>query len=185
MPSNRQRLILKTIAATLALSGLAGAAIGGIVLRAGWYDISATGSHWQPVYTLLESGMMYSVQHHARDIKVPKLDDARQVARGAALYSANCAQCHGGPGQAQAKIGQSMQPVPGPLMDASKRWAPQELYWITRHGIKMSGMPAWEFHMSEQDMWSVVAFMQVLPGLDTRAYAEATAIKAPVAEGAR
>lgn len=176
MPSNRQRLILKTAAATLVVAGLAGAAGGALVLRAGWYDISATSLHLQPVYTLLESGMHYSVRRHAREIAVPRLGDAQQLARGAALYRDNCVQCHGGPGVAQAKIGQSMQPVPGPLVDASRRWAPQELYWITRHGIKMSGMPAWEFHLNEDELWAVVAFVQTLPRLSARDYAAATAV---------
>ena len=174
MPSNRTRLILKTAAATLALAGVAGAIGGLTVWRAGWYDISATASHLQPVYTFLEEAMRYSVRNHASEIAVPPLGAPQQVARGAVLYSANCAQCHGAPGFAQSKIGQSMQPLPGPLIDASKRWQPRELYWITRHGIKMSGMPAWEFHLSESDMWSLVAFMQVLPTLSARDYAAVT-----------
>lgn len=171
MPTNRTRLILKTAAATLALAGIAAAAGGAVVLRAGWYDISASKQHFQLVYTLLEKGMNYSVARHARDIVVPPLGAPRQVARGGQLYGAHCAQCHGGPGSAQAKIGQSMQPLPGPLIDASTRWQPGELYWITRHGIKMSGMPAWEFHLSDADLWAVVAFMRVLPTLSARDYA--------------
>jgi mono/diheme cytochrome c family protein len=175
MPSNRTRLILKTAVATLVLAGVAGAIGGVIVWRAGWYDIGATARHVQPVYTFLEEAMRYSVRHHAREVAVPPLGAPQQVARGALLYSANCAQCHGGPGFAQSKIGQSMQPLPGPLVDASARWQPRELYWITRHGIKMSGMPAWEFHLSEDDLWAVVAFMRVLPTLSTRDYAAITA----------
>jgi mono/diheme cytochrome c family protein len=123
---------------------------------------------------VLEQGMRYSVRRHAREVAVPPLGAPQQVARGALLYSVNCAQCHGAPGFAQAKIGQSMQPLPGPLVDASARWQPRELYWITRHGIKMSGMPAWEFHLSEADLWAVVAFMQVLPTLSARDYAAVT-----------
>jgi mono/diheme cytochrome c family protein len=80
-------------------------------------------------------------------------------------------QCHGAPGVAQGDIGQSMQPVPGPLVDARRHWRPRELYWVTRHGIKMSGMPAWEFRLSEAQLWEVVAFMQRLPDLNGPAYA--------------
>ncbi|MDB5749259.1 MAG: cytochrome [Massilia sp.] len=178
MPSNRTRLILKTAAATLVLAGVAGAIGGAVVLRAGWYDIGASAQHLQPVYTLLEQGMHYSVRRHARAVAVPPLGAPAQVARGALLYSAHCAQCHGGPGFAQSTIGQSMQPLPGPLVDASARWQPRELYWITRHGIKMSGMPAWEFHLGEDDLWAVVAFMGVLPTLSARDYA---AVSAPAA----
>jgi mono/diheme cytochrome c family protein len=68
-----------------------------------------------------------------------------------------------------------MQPVPGPLVDASRHWKPHELYWITRHGIKMSGMPAWEFHLSEDDMWATVAFVMQLPTLSAADYRAMTA----------
>ena len=92
-----------------------------------------------------------------------------------------CVQCHGAPGVAQADIGKSMQPVPGPLVDALQRWRPREIYWITRHGIKMSGMPAWEFRLDESQLWDVVAFVQALPDLTPQAYAQATglAVAAP------
>jgi mono/diheme cytochrome c family protein len=174
MPSNRTRLILKTAAATLVLAGLAGATGGFVALRSGLYDTTATSQHLQPVFSLLEQGMRYSVRHHSSEVNVPPLGAPQQVARGALVYAAQCAQCHGGPGFAQAKIGQSMQPVPGPLVDASARWKPRELYWITKHGIKMSGMPAWQFHLSEADLWAVVSFMGVLPTLSARDYAQAT-----------
>ena len=179
MPSTRTRLILKTAAATLALAGLAAAAGAAIMLRAGWYDTTATSQHLQPVYSLLEQGMRYSVRNHSQDVVVPALGAPQQVTRGAFVYNAHCVQCHGGPGAAQAKIGQSMQPLPGPLIDAGARWQPRELYWITKHGIKMSGMPAWQFHLSDADLWAVVAFMGVLPTLSARDYAQATGQGAP------
>jgi mono/diheme cytochrome c family protein len=174
MPSTRTSLILKTALATLVLAGVAAAATGAIVLRSGVYDTTATSQHLQPVHTLLELGMRYSVRNHSEDVRVPPLGAPQQVKQGALVYAAHCAQCHGGPGSAQAKIGQSMQPLPGPLVDASARWQPRELYWITKHGIKMSGMPAWQFHLSDADLWSVVSFMGVLPTLSARDYAQAT-----------
>ena len=86
-------------------------------------------------------------------------------------------QCHGAPGVAQGDIGKSMQPLPGPLVDAQQHWRPRELYWVTRHGIKMSGMPAWEFRLDDEDLWAVVAFVQRLPDLSPQAYAQATAAR--------
>jgi mono/diheme cytochrome c family protein len=43
----------------------------------------------------------------------------------------------------------------------------------------MSGMPAWQFHLSEADLWSVVAFMGVLPAMSARDYAQATGAPVP------
>jgi mono/diheme cytochrome c family protein len=177
--STNLRLVAKTAVFTLLAAGALGAAAGFTVLRAGWYNIGATSPHLPIVYKLLEQGMRYSVRHHAREVAVPPLGGQAQVLRGAAVYRDNCAQCHGGPGFAQSLHGLSMQPLPGPLADASKHWKPRELYWITRHGIKMSGMPAWEFHLNEDEMWAVVAFLNRLPALSAADYRTLTAAAGP------
>lgn len=179
MLSNRTRLILKTAAATLALAGFAAALAGAAVLRSGWYHVGATNQHFQLVHTVLEQGMRDSVRFHARGVLVPQLGAPRQLARGAAVYRDNCAQCHGAPGFAQSDIGKSMQPLPGPLVDATRHWSAAQLYWITKNGIKMSGMPAWEYHLADDELWAVVAFLQRLPALTPKAYDDITARGAP------
>jgi mono/diheme cytochrome c family protein len=171
MASNRTRLMIKTAVATLAAAASLAALGAWLVLESGWYHIGANNQHWQPVHTVLEQGMRESVRHYARGVAVPRLDQPARVGRGAAVYRDNCMQCHGAPGVAQADFGKAMQPVPGPLVDASQRWQPRELYWITRNGIKLSGMPAWEFHLEDDDIWSVVRFLEELPKLSAPAYA--------------
>jgi len=170
MPATRTRLILTTAVCTLLGAGTAAALAGAVVLRAGWYDIGATTQHFPFVFSLLEEGMHYSVRHHAQSVAEPALGSRDQVVRGARVYHDNCAQCHGGPGVSPGKHGLSMQPVPGPLVDATRHWKPRELYWITRHGIKMSGMPGWEYHLSEDEMWTTVAFIMQLPTLTAADY---------------
>lgn len=156
---------------TVGVLALAGAAVGAAVVLGGLYNVAATTQHTQPVYSLLEVAMRQSVRLRARGIETPPLDDPALIARGATCFVEKCVQCHGAPGVAQSSIGQSMQPVPGPLVDAPQRWRPRELYWLTRHGIKMSGMPAWEFHLDDRDLWAVVAFLGTLPTLSPAAFA--------------
>ncbi|TWI67267.1 cytochrome c [Pseudoduganella lurida] len=174
MTSNRFRLIAKTAAATTCVLGAGAALVGYTVMEAGWYNVAATRTHFQFVHTLLEKGLKESVRFHARDIPdPPSLPAARadaQVRIGARLYGQHCQQCHGGPGVAPDPIGRSTQPVPGPLVDAARRWRPAELYWITRHGIKMAGMPAWEFHLTDQELWSLTAFLGRMPTLTAADY---------------
>jgi mono/diheme cytochrome c family protein len=187
MPSNRRRLMLKTVAATAAGLAALGALGAYIVVDGGWYNVAANRQHLQPVHTMLERAMHASVRRRARSIAAPPLDEPALIRQGAALYRSHCVVCHGGPGVAQEKFGQSMQPVPGPLVDAARRWSPSEMYWIIRHGIKMSGMPAWEYHMAEQDLWATVAFLGELPKMTPRAYqdwmAEADAASPAEARG--
>jgi len=174
MLSARTRLILNTAVLTLLAAAGVGAAVGFTVFRAGWYNIGATSPHFKYVYRGLEQAMRYSVRHHAQDVKVPALGQAA-ILRGAAVYRDNCAQCHGGPGVSPEGHGLSMQPAPGPLVDASAKWKARELYWITRHGVKMSGMPAWEFRLSDADIWSTVAFINQMPAMSARDYRALTA----------
>ena len=160
----------------VALAGVVAAAAAvlagaGLFVFSGVYNVAATSQHLQPIHTLLETTMRQSVRLRASSVKQSAPGDAQ---RGAACYQSLCVQCHGAPGVAQNDIGKSMQPVPGPLVDAMQRWRPRELYWITRHGIKMSGMPAWKHRLDDGQIWDVVAFLERLPTLSSQAYAAAT-----------
>jgi mono/diheme cytochrome c family protein len=175
MLTNRQRLIARTAVLTLVAAGVTAGAAGLALLYGGWYNIGATAQHFPFVYTVLEEGMTQSVRKHAQDVKLPQLGGEQQLRLGAQVYRDKCVQCHGGPGVAQASIGMSMQPIPGPLVDATQRWTPRELYWVTKNGIKMSGMPAWEYHLRDEEIWAVVAFVTVLPRMSAQDYRVATA----------
>jgi mono/diheme cytochrome c family protein len=129
----------------------------------GLYDVAANTQHTQPVYSLLFATKQQSVRRQARHIAVPPLQSAPMLERGAACYRDHCLQCHGAPGQAPEPIGLSMQPLPGSLADATQHWNAAEIYWITRNGIKMTGMPAWQHRLRDEDLWAVVAFVQQMP----------------------
>jgi mono/diheme cytochrome c family protein len=178
----RKQDVLITAAATVAAMLLGGVLVAAAVVYGGLYNVAASEQHLQPTFTVLETAMRQSVRLRARNIEVPPLADENMVLRGAACFRDKCVQCHGAPGVAQEDIGKSMQPLPGPLVDARRHWQPRELYWVTRHGIKMSGMPAWERRLTEAELWSVVAFMQRLPDLSAAQYAEVIA-RAPAAPG--
>lgn len=150
------------------LAGLAVAAALGAVwfVYAGIYNPAATVQHTAPVYWLLNLTMRQAVQRHARDIRVPTLDQPALHARGALLYRAHCVQCHGAPGVAPDAFALGMMPLPANLALTARAWQdPAELYWVIKYGIKMSGMPAWEFRLSDADLWAVTGFVNTLPGL--------------------
>jgi cytochrome c1 len=169
--SMRKRQVILTALATAVALGLLAALAGATVVFGGLYEIASTRQHWQVTHTMLETAMRQSVRLRARDIAEPPLADTQMALRGAGCFRDKCVQCHGAPGVAQGDIGQSMQPLPGPLVDARRHWRPRELYWLTRHGIKMSGMPAWEYRLTDAQLWELVAFMQVLPDLPASEYA--------------
>lgn len=163
----------KPVAWTLGFLATVGVLGATAVIYGGLYNVAATKQHLQPVYTVLEKAMHYSVQRRAREIEVPTgLDTASTQRLGATCYRDHCLQCHGGPGVARQGFGMSMQPLPSPLVEASQKWNTRELYWITRHGIKMSGMPAWQFRLREEELWAVTAFVNLMPKLTPTGFAE-------------
>jgi mono/diheme cytochrome c family protein len=165
MASRPARLTL--VVGILIVLAAAGAAT---LVYSGWYSVAATEQHLRPTYAVLEIGLRRSVERHASGIETPPLDSAQARERGFACFKAHCAQCHGAPGVARADFAQGLLPVPSSLSQAAHDWSPPQLYWITRYGVKMTGMPAWEYRLDDEALWSVVAFLQVLPLLSAPEY---------------
>lgn len=161
----------KRVAAWLvAAMAASGAALGAAVVYFGWYDVSATGPHTVPVHALLDVALTRSVKVRSADIDVPDLDDVARIQRGDSLFRAHCVQCHGAPGQAPEPYALGMNPAPASLVGSARERPAAEMFWITRHGIKMTGMPAWQYRLTDEQIWDVVAFMRVLPTLSPEQY---------------
>ena len=47
---------------------------------------------------------------------------------------------------------------------------PAELFWVTKNGIRFTGMPAGGPSRSDQEIWALVAFMLTLPKLSAADY---------------
>jgi len=153
----RGLLALSATAATLAVAATA-------VIYGGLYDISATDQHLAPTYRILDVAMRRSIARRAAEIVVPPLDAPPMLERGLSLYDAHCVQCHGAPGVAPEPFALGLTPAPANLAHTAREWPPADLYWVVRNGIKMTGMPAWQFRLAEAP-WAVVAFVEKLPEL--------------------
>ncbi len=171
----RGRRIL-AVAATL---GGVAAVAGAVALYGGWYDVSATDQHLGPTYWLLETGMRESLERQARRVKEPPLDDPALIARGLAHFRAHCVQCHGAPGVAPSAFALGLTPLPENLVHVARIRRPAEIFQAVKYGLKMTGMPAWEFRLPDDDLWAVVAFVRQLPTLSPAQYAELPALAPP------
>ncbi len=136
----------------------------------GIYNVSATGPHSSLISWVLNTTMDNSVRRHAAGISAPPLTDPAMVRRGAAYYHASCALCHGAPGTALPPLAKGLHPPPPRLSDAVSGWTPAELFWIARNGVKMSGMPAFAATYSNEQLWSLVSFLERLPSLSAQDY---------------
>ena len=85
---------------------------------------------------------------------------AANLTEGAKGYEEHCALCHGG---AKTKISamqnQFSPPVPQ-LINRIPHDPPAWIFWVTKHGVRMTGMPAWTGILSDDDIWKIVAFIK-------------------------
>jgi CTP:molybdopterin cytidylyltransferase MocA len=44
------------------------------------------------------------------------------------------------------------------------------IYWIVKHGIKMTGMPAFGPSHKEEDLWSIAALAKDMPQINSKHY---------------
>ncbi len=79
---------------------------------------------------------------------------------GAKEYEEHCAFCHGG---AKAKISPMRDNFSPPVPQLINKVPHDDdawLFWVTKHGVRMTGMPAWTGILSDEEIWRVVAFIK-------------------------
>jgi mono/diheme cytochrome c family protein len=144
--------------------------VAAIWIYAGLYNIAADVPHTQPVYWLLETIRDRSVAARARDVVVPNnLKDSSRISRGAGQYSDMCSGCHLAPGMKRTEISRGLYPR-APELRHKTDLTPAEQFWIVKHGVKMTGMPAWGVTHDDELLWDVVAFVRKLPELTPEQY---------------
>jgi mono/diheme cytochrome c family protein len=119
-----------------------------------------------------------SVARQATETPPASLDDPAMVKAGARAYATiGCVNCHGGPPDANwAKWSEGLKPVPADLKVMAKERTPSELFWVIKHGIKMTGMPSFGLAgASDQQIWTIVAFIKNLPAMSDEEYKTWTA----------
>ena len=162
---------------TIVLTTLAALGMLGILwIYSGFYNMGADAHHWPLTSHVIGTLRDRSIATHSQDIQLPALGDANLVLKGAGQYAAMCVGCHLAPGMKDSELRPGLYPMPPDL--SQTRVDAKEAFWIIKHGIKMSAMPAWGSSHDDATIWSIVAFLQKLPALDASQYKSIVA-KAP------
>lgn len=149
---------------------LLGVLIALIVILTGGYNVAASERHNPIVGWALNTTFVNSVQRHGDEVSAPELTRA-MVDAGASPYKAMCQHCHGGVGASRAEWAQGMRPIPPALANAAEQWRAPEVFWLVKHGVKMTGMPAFGATHDDQTIWNIAAFVQALPEMSEAQYA--------------
>jgi len=109
-----------------------------------------------------------SVDYPPRAVPAGLLGDAAQIAAGKELFLSSCASCHGHPSEGRSERANFFQPPAPDFSEPRYRHsAPAYLYWRIATGKTVepflsagSVMPAWGPHLSETQIWQLVAYLK-------------------------
>lgn len=164
--SHRLMKIIKLFAVFFVLLGIGGF----LVATSGIIPIKASSGHWAITAWLLDFSKTRSVATHSLGLKPPPLDEPHLALKGAGHYDFGCRPCHGSPALPQPRVAWKMTPPPPYLPPKLARWEPDELFYIVKHGIKFTGMPAWPSQQRDDEVWAMVAFLRRFPQLNAEQY---------------
>jgi mono/diheme cytochrome c family protein len=168
----------QTLRHWFAIAAVAGAvAIGAaaVAIYAGAYNIAADAPHTRPIYWLLNVTKQRSIAARAIGVAVPRdLASPERIAKGADEYAEMCSGCHLAPGMKRTEVSQGLYPRAPELNHGSDLTVAQE-FWVVKHGIKMTGMPAWGPTHDDELLWDVVAFLRKMPELTAEQYQDLVA----------
>lgn len=170
MGNDRSRLVLGI---AIGISGLlaALAGIGLTVVYTGAYNVAATEEHISVTRWAFDTTMHQSIKHRAQEVKALEGVTPAVLAKGASAYKSMCQHCHAGPGTERDKWADGMRPRPPHLVEAATEWTSGEIFWIVKHGIKMSGMPAFGPTHDEAEIQAIASFVKELPAMTPERYA--------------
>ncbi len=162
------------IVALIVVAGVVGVAF----IYSGMFNVSASYPDSHMAEWVLSTTMDNSVKRHAKGIEIPNLDDPAMITKGLSHYRLMCVGCHGAPGVEIEGPAKGLNPEPPEMAEAAGDWKPNELFWITKNGVRMSGMMGWGNTHTDKEIWAIVAFVKKLPSMKPEEY-KAMSAKAP------
>ena len=101
---------------------------------------------------------------------------------GIKLYAQNCAACHGVPGERPSTIAIGLYQHAPQLARHGVEDDPEgETFWKVKHGIRLTGMPAFTLSLSDEQIWTLALFLKHMDALPPGPQKIWRATKMPVA----
>jgi mono/diheme cytochrome c family protein len=150
------RRILLGAALTLALMSLTAVA----VMKLGLVPVNADGTHSSLEARIMPSALHASIARHASGETNPLSLNEENLKAGVDSYKAMCVRCHSLPGGNPSVYGRSFYPPAPQLPEGISRYTDSQLFWLIKHGIRNTGMPAWGSMLSDEEIWQIVSLLK-------------------------
>ena len=147
--------VLGVVATLIALSAAAY-----VYLGKGYVDARAD-IEAGPLDQWLGAAMDASTGRHAPKTMSPVVDTEENLVAAAKVYGAKCVICHGGPAGMRSELGDTfLPPAPQFFGNEPPMMMENENFYIIKHGVRMTAMPAWKTLLDDRQIWQLVLLLK-------------------------
>jgi len=150
------RKVLLGAVLTLALLSLSALAVTWL----GLMPVSADGTHSRLEARVMPVVLHASIVRHGSGETNPVVLNEDNLKAGVDTYKAMCARCHSTPEGNPSVYGQSFYPPAPQLPKGMANYTDSQLFWLIKHGIRNTGMPAWGGILSDEEIWQLVSLLK-------------------------
>jgi len=130
------------------------------VMRLGLMPANADGTHSSLEARIMPLALHASIARHASADTNPISVNEENLQAGVSTYKAMCSRCHSTPAGNPSVYGQSFYPPAPQLLGGMSNYTDSQLFWLIKHGIRNTGMPAWGAMLSDDEIWQIVSLLK-------------------------
>ena len=131
-----------------------------IVTKLGLMPVSADGTHSRLEARIMPAVLHASIARHAPGDMNPVPLNEDNLKAGVDTFKAMCVRCHSTPDGEASVYGQSFYPPAPKLPEGMAQYTDSQLFWLIKHGIRNTGMPAWGSMLSDEEIWQIVSLLK-------------------------
>jgi mono/diheme cytochrome c family protein len=133
----------------------------------GWLGlapVSADGPHSRLEARVMPLLLHAAVARRASGEKSSVVMNEDNLKAGSRTYRTMCATCHSTATGGPSVYGEAFYPPAPRLANGLPQYTEAEVFWIIKHGIRNTGMPAWSRVLSDEEIWQVVGVLKRADG---------------------
>jgi thiosulfate dehydrogenase len=119
---------------------------------------------------MARASLRASIQREAPKEPNPQALNDENLVSGIKVYAVNCAVCHGASDGVASNIAVGLyQKAPQLAKDGVEDDPDGKIYWKIKHGIRLTGMPAFSGTLNDQQIWQLTLFLKNMDSLPSAA----------------
>lgn len=114
--------------------------------------------------SLMRMAVHASVRRRAEAVPNPIAPTDENLIAGGKMYLGHCAGCHGTPGKLRKYV-DPLNPAAPQLPTVGTEYSEAEIFWVAKHGIRRTGMFANGVWDTDQQLWTLAAYIRRIRNL--------------------